>query len=95
MDDFQDILERQQQIQDLDKRIELKWLELQYLQKHESPNLTSASTLQYNPVPGPAAFQNVTPIMLVNDPDQATSTGGKAKVKLTHIVGPTMCADKS
>ena len=71
-------MERQQQIQDLDKHIELKWLELHHLQKHESPNLTSASTLQYNPVPGPAAFQNATTIMLVNDPDQATSTGSKS-----------------
>ena len=80
MNDFQDILERQEQIQDLDKHIELKQLELQHFQKHESRNLTSASALQCNPVPGPAAFQNATPIMLVNDPDQATSTGGKSSL---------------
>ena len=78
LDDFQDILEGQQQIQDLDKRIELKRLELQHLQKHESPNLTSPSMLLYNPVPGPAAFQNATPIMLVHDPDQAISTDSKS-----------------
>ena len=82
---WKDILERQQQIQDLDKRIELKWLGLQHLQKNESLNLTSASTLQYNPVPGPAAFQNATPIILVNDPDQATSTGGKSSLSRCYI----------
>ena len=85
LDDFQDILERQQQIQDLDKRIELKWLGLQHLQKNESLNLTSASMLQYNPVPGPAAFQNATLIILVNDPDQATSAGGKSSLSRCYV----------
>ena len=93
LDSLDELIKKQQQLQELDKCIQAKQLELGSLQTTARPVAAGQNpSYQFSSVPGPASFQDATPIMFLNDSSQAGGPdGGKSLFNLLHsrkIINP-------
>ena len=75
-DSVQDVLDREDRIRELEEEIKMRQLTVQKLDKPLHP----AKPPQFSSVPGPAAYQESSPIMFVNDPTQVQNQGGKSNI---------------
>ena len=80
LDSLDELIKKQQQLQELDKCIQAKQLESGLIQTTARPVAAGQNpSYQFSSVPGPASFQDATPIMFLNDSSQAGGPdGGKS-----------------
>ena len=77
LDSLDELIKKQQQLQELDKRTQAKQLELGSLQTTARPVAAGQNpSYQFSSVPGPASFQDATPIMFLSDSSQAGGPDG-------------------
>ena len=80
LDSLDELIKKQQQLQELDKRIQAKQLESGSIQTTARPVAAGQNpSYQFSSIPGPASFQDSTTMMFLNHSSQAGGPdGGKS-----------------